>query len=71
MTNDERVKAYLTATRAKSLPKLPWTHAALGEEIYCNLARSLGYFDPGSESADYRPSLDPTPYLSMIAKGDK
>jgi len=49
-----------------NLPPLPWTHEALGEEKYCEIARELGYFDPRSEQKNYRPPLDPHPYKDLI-----
>ncbi len=36
------------------------------EELYCLLATRLGYFNPKNEPTNYRPSLDPTPYLDQI-----
>ena len=58
--------------KTMTLPPLPWTHEALGEEKYCELAVELGYFHPKAERDDYRPSLDPTPFLSLIkAKKEK
>ena len=56
--------------KAKSmgLPPLPWTHRALGEEVYCRLATELGYFVAAAERKDYRPDLDPTPFLDLINK---
>ena len=48
------------------LPLPPWTHKNLGEELYCKLAVELGYFNPKVERAEYRPDLDPTPYLDQI-----
>lgn len=50
------------------LPPLPWTHEALGEELYCQLATQLGYFNPKAERKDYRPTLDPTPFAQFIGK---
>lgn len=35
------------------------------ELIYCRIARTLRYFDPGSD-ASFRPDLDPTPHLETI-----
>lgn len=57
---------YFEKAKTMTLPPLPWTYATLGEELYCQIARELGYFDPTKEPKDYRPSLDPTPYLSLI-----
>ena len=54
-----------------NLPSLPWTHEALGEERYCYIASTLGYFDPKAETKDYRPSLDPTPYKDLIKQVTK
>jgi hypothetical protein len=51
------------------LPPLPWTHEALGEELYCQLATQLGYFNPKAERKDYRPTLDPSPFAQFIGKG--
>lgn len=48
------------------LPPLPWTHKALGEDLYCLIASELGFFNPKTEAANYRPSLDPTPFLGLI-----
>lgn len=56
---DEQLKKY-------NFPVPPWTHANLGEELYCELALVLGYFNPKAEPAAYRPDLDPTPYLNHI-----
>jgi hypothetical protein len=47
-------------------PPLPWTHEALGEERYCQVAVQLGFFNPKAETPDYRPDLDPTPFLDKI-----
>ena len=52
--------------KTMTLPPLPWTHAALGEDVYCKIATELGYFNPKAERKDYRPDLDPSPYLSLI-----
>lgn len=57
---------YIEKAKRMTLPPLPWTHQALGEAKYCEIARELGYFDPAKEKRDYRPSLDPTPFLSLI-----
>ncbi len=57
---------YRQKAMTMTLPPLPWTHEALGEEMYCTIARELGYFDPRKEKKDYRPSLDPTPYRDLI-----
>lgn len=57
---------YFEKAKTMTLPPLPWTHQALGEEIYCKIATELGYFNPKAERANFRPSLDPTPYLSLI-----
>ena len=57
---------YFEKAKTMQLPPLPWTVEALGEEVYCKIAAELGYFNPKSERKDYRPSLDPTPYLSLI-----
>lgn len=48
------------------LPLPPWTHADLGEELYCKVATELGYFNPKTEPITYRPDLDPTPHLETI-----
>lgn len=48
------------------LPLPPWTHEALGEELYCRIATELGYFNPKNEQSSYRPDLDPTPHLDII-----
>ena len=37
-----------------------------GKRLYFTLARELGYFNPKGESGDYRPALDPTPFLDII-----
>lgn len=47
-------------------PPLPWTHEALGEEKYCEVAVELGFFNPKTEATDFRPSLDPVPFLDKI-----
>lgn len=52
--------------KTMTLPPLPWTHEALGEEKYCELAVELGYFNPKAEKDEYRPALDATPFLSLI-----
>lgn len=52
--------------KSMNLPPLPWTHKALGEETYCRLATELGYFVAAAERKDYRPDLDPTPFLGLI-----
>jgi len=57
---------YRQKAMTMTLPPLPWTHEALGEEKYCEIARELGYFDPRKEKKDYRPSLDPTPFKDLI-----
>ena len=63
---------YFEKAKTMNLPPLPWTWEALGEEKYCEIATELGYFNPKSEKDDYRPSLDPTPFLSLIqAKKEK
>lgn len=56
----------LEKAKTMDLPPLPWTHEKLGEDLYCLIASELGYFNPKSEQADYRPALDPTPFLSLI-----
>jgi len=57
---------YFEKAKTMTLPPLPWTVEALGEETYYKLASELGYFNPRSERKDYRPSLDPTPFVSLI-----
>lgn len=57
--------------RKMALPLPPWTHEALGEQKYCELARELGYFNPKAEATAYRPSLDPTPFLDVIREQHK
>lgn len=57
--------------RAIKLPLPPWSVAKLGEEKYCELARELGYFNPKTESKDYRPDLDPTPFLDVVREQNK
>jgi hypothetical protein len=52
--------------KTMTLPPLPWTHAALGEDAYCKIATELGYFNPKAESGQYRPSLDPGPFADLI-----
>lgn len=52
--------------KTMTLPPLPWTHQALGEETYCKIAVELGYFNPKAERKDYRPSLDPGPFKDLI-----
>lgn len=47
-------------------PPLPWTHEALGEERYCQTAIELGFFNPKGEPQDYRPDLDPGPFMEKI-----
>ena len=59
---------YFSKAKTMNLPPLPWTWEALGEDKYCELAIELGFFNPKAERADYRPSLDPTPFLSLINK---
>lgn len=63
--------ANLEKAKTLKLPVPPWSHAALGEEKYCELARELGYFNPKSEAKAYRPDLDPTPYLDVIREQHK
>jgi hypothetical protein len=41
------------------------------ERVYCELARELGYFNPKAEPKNYRPSLDPTPFLEVIREQHK
>lgn len=66
------MNAYFEKAKTMNLPPLPWTHEALGEELYCTLATELGYFNPKAEKEDYRPALDASPYLSLIrAKKEK
>lgn len=57
---------YFEKAKTMTLPPLPWTVEALGEEMYCKIAAELGYFNPKSENKSYRPSLDPTPFMSLI-----
>jgi hypothetical protein len=57
--------------KTMSLPPLPWTHRALGEEVYCRLATELGYFVAAAERRDYRPDLDPTPFLELVKSKEK
>ena len=57
--------------KSMSLPPLPWTHKALGEEAYCRLATELGYFVAAAERRDYRPDLDPTPFLELVKSKEK
>jgi len=57
---------YIEKAKEMNLPPLPWTHAALGEDLYCQIAVELGYFNPKTERDPYRPSLDPTPFLGLI-----
>lgn len=59
---------YFSKAKTMNPPPLPWTWEALGEDKYCELAIELGFFNPKAERADYRPSLDPTPFLSLINK---
>ena len=59
--------ANLETAKTLQLPPPPWTHEALGEAKYCELARALSFFDPTAESASYRPTLDCGPYLTIIA----
>ncbi len=56
---EEQLKTY-------NFPLPPWTVQSLGDELYCKLARDLGYFNPKAERAEYRPDLDPTPFLDQI-----
>jgi hypothetical protein len=49
-------------------PNGPWTVENLGEEKYCEVAKTLGFFDPKGESADYRPSLDCGPFIEEIKR---
>jgi len=60
------MNSYFEKAKTMALPPLPWTWEKLGEELYCKLATELGYFNPKAERPDYRPSLDPTPFLSLI-----
>ena len=60
---------YFEKAKSMTLPPLPWTIEKLGESKYCEIAKELGYFDPAKEKRDYRPSLDPTPFLSLIKTG--
>lgn len=57
---------YFEKAKTMTLPPLPWTHENLGEEKYCEIAKELGYFDPKKEQADFRPALNPTPFLSLL-----
>lgn len=57
---------YFEKAKTMTLPPLPWTVEALGEETYCKIAAELGYFNPKGEPRDYRPALDPTPFVSLI-----
>ena len=59
---------YISKAASMNLPSLPWTWEALGEEKYCEIAIELGFFNPKAERPDYRPSLDPTPFLGLINK---
>lgn len=61
-------ETYRQKAETMSLPPLPWTWEALGEDRYCEIAVELGYFNPKSERPDYRPSLDPTPFIDLIRK---
>ena len=62
---------YIEKASKMNLPPLPWTHEALGEELYCKLAVELGYYNPKAEKKDYRPALVATPYAHLIGKGTK
>lgn len=57
---------YFEKAKLMQLPPLPWSIENLGEEKYCKLALELGYFNPKSEPVSYRPSLDPTPFMSLL-----
>ena len=57
---------YFEKAKTMTLPPLPWTHQALGEDLYCKIATELGYFNPKAERNDYRPSLDPGPFKDLI-----
>ena len=57
---------YFEKAKTMTLPPLPWTHQALGEDVYCKIATELGYFNPKAERNDYRPSLDPGPFKDLI-----
>lgn len=59
---------YYEKARSMQLPPLPWSIENLGDEVYCHLASELGYFNPRSERADYRPSLDPSPFIDLIGQ---
>lgn len=59
---------YVEKAKTMNLPPLPWTHQALGEELYCTLAVELGYFNPKAERKDFRPTLDPTLFVHLIGK---
>ncbi|MFZ9311173.1 MAG: hypothetical protein ACO24O_06705 [Arenimonas sp.] len=41
-----------------TIPAPPWTVENLGEQVYGDLARAFGIFDPRNEPAGYRPPLD-------------
>ena len=49
-------------------PNGPWTHENLGEEKYCEVAKTLGFFDPRLETTDYRPPLDSGPFVEQIRR---
>ena len=61
-------RLYVFQEKAKTLqlPLPPWTHEALGEAKYCEIASELGFFNPKSEQKNYRPNLDPAPFLEII-----
>lgn len=62
---------FIEKARTIKLPLPPWTHEALGEQKYCELARELGYFNPKAEATAYRPSLDHTPFSDVIREQHK
>ena len=62
---------FVEKAKTMQLPPLPWTHEALGEELYCKLAVELGYYNPKAERRDYRPALDASPFAHLIGKATK
>ena len=62
---------YIEKASKMNLPPLPWTHEALGEELYCQLAKELGYYNPKAEKRDYRPPLDASAFAHLIGKAAK
>lgn len=54
-----------------TVPPGPWTVEKLGEELYCQLARDYGVFDPSRELATYRPPLDLTTFYQPAEEAEE